>query len=95
MKRFHSFTGNISSSESIFNYTPGRSASDYIHADFEPIFVDEMDPGLVANATAECGGASASQACIFDFLATGDQELAAQSGSTEAQGDSDQTLICK
>ena len=57
---FHSFTGNISSSESILNYMPGRSAADYAHADFEPIFIDKMHSGLVANATAECGGASVS-----------------------------------
>lgn len=36
-----------------------------------------------------CGGASASQACIFDFLATGDKALAESSGSEQATSESE------
>ncbi|KAK3100523.1 hypothetical protein FSP39_021282 [Pinctada imbricata] len=82
----------ITEQESLFNYTPGMSAADFQHPNFEPLFVDEVDPEKVANATTQCGGASASQACIFDLLATGDQALADASGQSEEQGDSEQTI---
>ena len=84
----------ITASSSIFNYSTGKSATDYVHPNFEPIFIDELDPGLVANATAQCGGASASQACIFDLLATGDQELADESGQSDTQGQADRSVVC-
>ncbi|KAK3103621.1 hypothetical protein FSP39_020595 [Pinctada imbricata] len=77
----------IEPSDSLFTYPPGKSAGDYVDTAFEPLFVDEVDPQTLANATAQCGGASvASQACIFDFLATNDTALAQESGQTDTQG---------
>lgn len=90
------FVGLIDPSDSLFIYTSGKSSSDYINTDFVPLFVDEVDQQLLTNATAECGGESmASQACIFDFLATGNKVLAQQSGQNDAQGNAQRASLCK
>ena len=83
----------VTPNESIFYYEPGKSASDYALPEFEPFFLDEVDSETLANATIECGGASASQACIFDFLATGDISLAEQSGQIDAQSNETNAML--
>ena len=91
----HVYTGMVMPSESIFNYSNGKSASDYSDSSFEPLFIDEVDPAKLANATAECGGASASQACIFDYIATGNKALAQQSGQTDAHSNQTNAALGK
>ena len=86
-------SGIVTPNESIFSYYPGKSANDYTYPEFEPLFMDEVDPEVLANATTECGGASASQACIFDFIATGDKLLAEQSGQTDANSNQTSAVL--
>lgn len=45
-----------------------------------PFYIDEQPQDKVNRSREVCGGASASQACIFDYLATGDESLAKSSG---------------
>jgi hypothetical protein len=46
-----------------------------------PLFIDEFPEEKVNQSREVCGGANATQACIFDFLATEDRSLAQSSGS--------------
>lgn len=78
--------------KSLFHYEKGLSYLHYSHPDFEPIFLDEVDRESLENAKAKCGYNS-SQACIFDFLATGDIALAESSGTEEAAAQSDMKII--
>ena len=70
----------------------GLSYLNYSHLDFEPIFLDEVDKETLENAKTKCGP-HPSQACIFDYLATGDLALAASSGTEEAAAQSDIKII--
>ncbi|XP_048727704.2 mucin-4-like isoform X2 [Ostrea edulis] len=79
----------VNETTSIFHYGSGLSHRDYSHPEFVPFFVDEY-PEDQRNASREaCGGDSASQACIFDYLATGDKALALSSGNTDTSNKQD------
>lgn len=85
----YELTGAVNETTSIFHYGSGLSHRDYSHPEFVPFFVDEY-PEDQRNASREaCGGDSASQACIFDYLATGDKALALSSGNTDTSNKQD------
>ncbi|VDI38553.1 Hypothetical predicted protein [Mytilus galloprovincialis] len=78
------------SESSIFDYTDGKSWADYSHRDFVPIFIDEFDNSTLQLAYTVCGGKSDQyKACIFDYLATGDQSFAADTQTTNAEAESE------
>ncbi|XP_053372780.1 uncharacterized protein LOC123559692 [Mercenaria mercenaria] len=72
-----------SSVESIFKYDNGKSHSAYSFPDFVPKFLDEANETLVAEATSLCG--EGNNQCIFDYVFTGNAELAAATTATESQ----------
>lgn len=78
--------------DSLFYYKKGLSYQNYTHPKFQPIFLDEVDKNKLENAKTKCGSNS-SQACIFDYLATGDIALALSSGIEEASAQSDKTIV--
>uniref|UniRef100_A0A8W8N521 Fibrillin-1 n=1 Tax=Magallana gigas TaxID=29159 RepID=A0A8W8N521_MAGGI len=71
---------SINSNTSYFHYDTGLSHANYTHPEFVPFYIDEQPQDKVNRSREVCGGASASQACIFDYLATGDESLAKSSG---------------
>ena len=79
----------MNESTSLFHYDNGYSHQEFSHPDFVPFFIDEFSEEKRNASIDACGGASASQACIFDFLATGDRALAASSGSEQATSDTE------
>lgn len=79
----------MNESTSLFHYDIGYSHRDFSHPDFVPFFIDEFSEEIRNASIDACGGASASQACIFDFLATGDKALAESSGSEQATSESE------
>lgn len=81
--------GSVNESTSLFHYDIGYSHRDFSHPDFVPFFIDEFSEEKRNASIDACGGASASQACIFDFLATGDKALAESSGSEQATSESE------
>lgn len=83
------FTGSIDSDTSYFHYDTGLSHANYTHPEFVPFYIDEQPQDKVNRSREVCGGASASQACIFDYLATGDESLAKSSGDDAATSASD------
>lgn len=72
--------GSVPENTSIFQYDTGLSHSDFHHPEFLPLFIDEFSEEKRNRSKVACGG-SENQACIFDFLATGDKSLAMSSGS--------------
>ncbi|XP_063411483.1 uncharacterized protein LOC134694404 [Mytilus trossulus] len=79
---------------SIFYYTDGKSWADYSHQDFVPIFIDEFDNSTLQLAYSVCGGKSDQyKACIFDYLATGDQSFADDTQITNAEAESESTQL--
>ncbi|XP_052696969.1 uncharacterized protein LOC128175386 isoform X6 [Crassostrea angulata] len=79
----------VNEETSIFHYVSGLSHRDHSHPDFVPFFVDEYPEEQRNASRAACGGDSASQACIFDYLATGDKQLALSSGNTDTSNRED------
>ncbi|XP_062609553.1 uncharacterized protein LOC134271352 [Saccostrea cucullata] len=78
--------------ESIFHYDKGLTNKNFSHPEFEPLFLDEISEEALENAKKKCG-VNPSQACIFDYLATGDIALAESSGTEETISISEIKLI--
>ncbi|KAH9505487.1 hypothetical protein Btru_057440 [Bulinus truncatus] len=64
----------VTAESSVFVYPQGESTSTYQHLEFEPMYRDEADPAAVAKAVEICG--DKNDACIFDYLVTGDKSFA-------------------
>lgn len=77
---------------SLFYYEKGLSYQNYTHPEFQPIFLDEVDRNKLDDAKTKCGS-NPSQACIFDYLATGDIALAESSGLEEASAHTDIKIL--
>ncbi|XP_052691021.1 uncharacterized protein LOC128168863 isoform X6 [Crassostrea angulata] len=78
--------------DSLFYYEKGLSYQNFSHPEFQPIFLDEVDTDKLDIAKEQCGS-NPSQACIFDYLATGDIALAQSSGKEEASAQLDMKII--
>ena len=72
-----------SSAESIFKYDNGKSHIDYSFPTFVPKFLDEANETIVSEATSICG--DGNNQCIFDYVFTGNTELALETTATENQ----------
>uniref|UniRef100_A0A2C9L091 VWFD domain-containing protein n=1 Tax=Biomphalaria glabrata TaxID=6526 RepID=A0A2C9L091_BIOGL len=64
----------VHANNSIFEYAQGEGSHDYRHADFVPIFLDEVDNTTKEAAYRYCGADDI--ACVFDYVATGDVTFA-------------------
>ncbi|XP_062609556.1 uncharacterized protein LOC134271356 [Saccostrea cucullata] len=78
--------------KSIFYYDEGLNHENFSHPEFEPLFMDEVDEEELNSAKEICG-TSPSQACIFDFLATGDISVAMSSANEEAKSLNDIAIV--
>ncbi|XP_062605771.1 uncharacterized protein LOC134267581 isoform X2 [Saccostrea cucullata] len=78
--------------KSVFYYDEGLSHKNFSHPEFEPLFMDEVNEERLNSAREMCGSNS-SQACIFDFLATGDISIAMSSADEEAKSIKDIAII--
>ena len=80
----------------MFTYDDGKSWSDYSHPDFVPLFIDEFNQTTLDQAYSVCGGRSDQyKACIFDYLATGDQSFAEDTQSTNTEADAETEQLSK
>ncbi|XP_053372966.1 uncharacterized protein LOC123561091 [Mercenaria mercenaria] len=69
--------------ESNFRYDNGKSHADFNFPDFVPKFLDEANQTIVDEAKSVCG--EGNNQCIFDFVFTGNKELAQTTTLTEAE----------
>ncbi|XP_061188887.1 uncharacterized protein LOC133197060 [Saccostrea echinata] len=77
---------------SLFQYDESMTYRNFSHPDFVPIFTDEMDADRLDDAKTKCGPRPSS-ACISDYLATGDLNLALSSGKKEKSSKADIAVI--
>lgn len=69
-----------SADESIFRYDDGFSHANFSFPDFVPTFIDEADPALVEEAEGLCNN---NTQCVFDYVVTGNRDLAAETAATD------------
>ncbi|XP_062601606.1 uncharacterized protein LOC134263292 [Saccostrea cucullata] len=78
--------------QSLFQYEDGFTYKNFTHPEFVPLFTDEVDENRLKEAKQKCGS-DPSQACISDYLATGDIGLAETSGKKDKNSKSDVEVI--
>ena len=76
----------ITSDTSVMKYSTRESVSDYSFPEFKPMFLDQADPAVKKEAIKVCGGVK-NIACVFDYIATGNKELAESTKSTQDEND--------
>ncbi|XP_048727085.2 uncharacterized protein LOC125645542 [Ostrea edulis] len=83
---------SVSEKSTLFHYDDGLTYNDFSHPEFVPLFTDEVDENRINEAKGKCGS-NPSKACISDYLATGDIELAMSSGNAEWNSKLDTSII--
>ncbi|XP_059169376.1 mucin-like protein [Physella acuta] len=82
---FYNFASEyqVTPNNSVFVYKSGKTASDYQHPTFVPVFLDSVNATLLQAATRLCG--EGNTACIYDFFITNDAAFALNTGKTLKQ----------
>ncbi|XP_061189287.1 uncharacterized protein LOC133197327 [Saccostrea echinata] len=78
--------------QSLFQYEDGFTYKNFTHPEFVPLFTDEVDENQLKEAKQKCGS-NPSEACVSDYLATGDIGLAETSGNKDKNSKSDVEVI--
>ncbi|XP_025078211.1 mucin-like protein isoform X1 [Pomacea canaliculata] len=66
----------VNANNSVMRYEARMGPADFYRQDFQPVFLDEVDPSRLTQAKNLCG--DTNMPCIYDFLATGDESFAFQ-----------------
>ena len=89
-------SGKTTDAESKFKYDDGKTRADY-STDFVPKFIEEADHDQIKEAEDKCGETNVQ--CIFDYVFTGDEEIAEETLSTQVQAEASSEeagkYICK
>lgn len=80
--------------DSIFAYGPGENTTTFSDPDFMPIFLDETNSTERADAENICGGSS-NLACIFDYIATKNKEIATSTKDVSSTYQNQEANMCK
>ncbi|XP_055997519.1 uncharacterized protein LOC125645547 isoform X2 [Ostrea edulis] len=83
---------SVNEKSTLFHYDDGLTYRDFSHPEFVPLFTDEVDKNRIKEAKEKCGS-NPSNACVADYLATGDIKLAKSSGNKEQDSKSDVAVI--
>lgn len=84
-------TGAVTAADSIFDYR-GKSAADYAHPDFVPIFIESFNSTEISTAETECGG-SESKSCVYDYLLTNDKAVALDTKAIDMEAKNTRTTL--
>ena len=76
-------------SESIFSYD-GSSYTMFHHPDHTPVFVAQLNP--TSEQIAICGE---DKQCLYDFVQTGNEEIAVSTMKTAATNEMDSMILSK
>ena len=76
-------------SESIFSYD-GSSYAMFHHPDHTPVFVAQLNP--TSEQIAVCGE---DKQCLYDFVQTGNEEIAVSTMKTAATNEMDSMILSK
>ena len=83
----------MKSSTTVFTYDNGKTTLSYQNHTFDPIYLDEVDATVKTEAEQKCGGQDF--ACVFDFIATKDEEFAKYSASVNREANKVKTVQSK
>uniref|UniRef100_A0A2C9KBE5 EGF-like domain-containing protein n=1 Tax=Biomphalaria glabrata TaxID=6526 RepID=A0A2C9KBE5_BIOGL len=72
----------VTSSNSVFKYKEGENATTYQFPKFEPLFLEEVNETIRKNAEEKCQN---NIACVFDYVATGNEDFAASTLAASSQ----------
>ena len=93
ISRTHSYSytsaGNVTESESLFSYHESSHAA-FQHPDHTPVFVTQVNP--TAEQIAVCGE---DHQCLYDFMNTGNQEIAVSTMKIAETNERDSVLLSK
>ncbi|RUS86242.1 hypothetical protein EGW08_005984, partial [Elysia chlorotica] len=84
-------TWAVTTSNTIFTYENGLGPANFSDPSFVPIFLDEVPEATKQQAAAVCGGLEDS-ACVFDFVATGNAQLAERTQAAKQEFDTESIL---
>ena len=77
--------------ESLFTYPAGQTFADFSNPDHLPIFLDQINASLRAEAEQICGGSNKIE-CIYDYTQTRNQELARDTQTTIERNEEDRRI---
>ncbi|KAH9514277.1 hypothetical protein Btru_028587 [Bulinus truncatus] len=66
----------VTTSNTIFTYSSGKTALDYQYPEFIPLFIEDIDSGILQEAQKKCGD---NVACTYDFAVTRSEQFASNS----------------
>ncbi|KAK0048150.1 mucin-like protein, partial [Biomphalaria pfeifferi] len=72
----------VTSSNSVFKYKEGENATTYQFPKFEPLYLNEVNETIRKNAEEKCQN---NIACVFDYVATGNEAFAAATLAASSQ----------
>ncbi|XP_070174330.1 fibrillin-3-like [Littorina saxatilis] len=84
---FHSFgkAWAVTEKNTVMRYGPREGPADYAHPEFIPVFLDEQPADVIQAAEQQCG--ANNLACIYDYIATGNRDLALDSRTVKEEAD--------
>ncbi|KAH9492107.1 hypothetical protein Btru_026966, partial [Bulinus truncatus] len=84
-KLFYNFgkEWEVNESSSVFKYNEGETSATYKHSEFTPMFLEEVPNVYITAARSKCG--LENDACIYDYLATEDEEFVKNTNSTDQE----------
>ncbi|PVD36008.1 hypothetical protein C0Q70_02978 [Pomacea canaliculata] len=77
--------GAVDNSSTVMRYEARMGPKDYNHHEFQPVFLDELDPVVRREAEGLCG--TQNLPCIYDFLATGNKDFALSTADQQKLSD--------
>ncbi|KAK7476342.1 hypothetical protein BaRGS_00032401 [Batillaria attramentaria] len=90
-RQLHNNFGAVTNDNTVLRYGPREGPEDLSHPDFNPLFLDEVPPADKKSAEKVCG--VANNACIYDYITTGDKNFAASTNQTNQQATQDNHQI--
>ncbi|XP_070175505.1 uncharacterized protein [Littorina saxatilis] len=82
----------LTDTTSLFKYPDGQNTASYTNNSFVPIFLEDVSDTTRAEAETKCGGPD-DIGCIFDYIATGDTDLAVGTKTASAQVVTNQNIV--
>ncbi|KAH3861667.1 hypothetical protein DPMN_024601, partial [Dreissena polymorpha] len=78
---------NVTSQTRLFHYSTGKPISATADPTFYPIFLDEIPKSNLTEAMKVCGGEASNIPCLFDFIATLNAKLAANTNAATKESE--------
>ena len=83
------YIGQVTEDESLFTYPSGQTLANFSDPNHIPQFLDEIDNTTREKAKTVCG---TNIQCIFDFVQTGNEELAKSTQEIEEQNEKNEQI---